>query len=530
MKKKTILAWLLSFVMVIVATMSGNVIPVRAAGNNLELAGATSISGGTFTTDNGTVTVKIGGVLYTGDSKEMSVAAIDTQIEVRLEAAEGKKGVLRTGGDSGLSFPGDAVTTEGQVTTYTFTFQSLGVTEFEAAFVALNIDFEDDFGGGNQQPPEPPNFDGISYFVWRGENDALCVHKITGLDTSVQPDGTIDIIYIPVSDVKDDTTQEQFEMENNDYYWLWSGAVAEDFISNYSTYSALREALESDEDTKHKYAIDPCGAENGKSTICTNGNREFRATIYDSTTFEGVEFSNDKADYDYFPNFWDPNVFSSTVDISGSTAANPAVYESFLSEPAIHFGSAANSVNVFTGIRALDVPAGAVTISGDGTNGYDIQFGSNFFDNVIFEITTARETYYLEIVRTALQVHDTMGPGTTDAEVVAEVYYEENESYDDYDVYATIYYQDGSTSIKKLSVSEIEMDMMGNPLPPGTYELDGGDGLKLANFNVSIDSSVVGVYFNAVKSGAFSGDSYEGSYFGSGNGVYYDIESRDVVY
>ena len=527
MKKKTILTWLLSFVMVIVATMSGNVIPVRAAGNNLELAGATSISGGTFTTDNGTVTVKIGGVLYTGDSKEMSVAAIDTQIEVRLEAVEGKKGVLRTGGDSGLSFPGDAVTTEGQVTTYTFTFQSLGVTEFEAAFVALNIDFEDNSG---RDDPPPSDFDGKAYFVWRGENDALCVHKITGLENSVQEDGTIDIIYIPVFDVKDDTTQEPFKIGNNDYYWLWSKVGTEDFILNYSTYSALRDALESDEDTKRKYAIDPCGAENGESTICTNGDREFRATIYDSTTFVGVEFSNDKTDYTYFPNFWNPDVFSSTVDISGSTAEDPAVYESFLSEPAIHFGSAENSVNVITGIRALDVPAGAVTISGDGTNGYDIQFGSNFFDNVVFEITTSRETYYLEIVRTALQVHDTMGPGSTDAEVVAEVYYDENESYDDYDVYATIFYQDGSTRIEKLAVSEIEMDMMGNPLPPGTYELDGGDGLKLANFNVQIDSSVVGVYFNAVKSGAFTGNTYEGSYFGSGSGVYYDIESRDVIY
>lgn len=530
MKTKKKIAWLLSFVMVIVATMSGNVIPVSAEGENLELGGATSVSNGTFTTANGTATITIGGTLYDGNESQMSVATIDTQIEVKLVANDGKKGVLRTSGDSGLTIPGDAATTDGQVTTYSLTFRSLGVADFNTAFVVLNIDFEDNSGGNNPPPPGGSDFDGISYFVWRGANDALCVHKITGLDTSVQPDGTIDIIYIPVSDVKDDTTQEQFAMENNDYYWLWSKAVTEGFISNYSTYSALREALESNEDTKREYAINPCGAENGESTICTNGDREFRATIYDSTTFEGVEFSNDKADYIYFPNFWDPNVFSSTVDISGSTAEHPAVYESFLSEPAIHFGNAANSVNAITGIRALDVPAGAVTISGSGTSGYDIRFGSNFFDNVVFEVTTANETYYLEIVRTALQVHDTMGPGSTDAEVVAEVYYEENESYDDYDVYATIYYQDGSTSIKKLAVSEIEMDMMGNPLPAGTYELDGGDGLKLANFNVQIDSSVVGVYFNAVKSGALTGNTYGGSYFGSGNGVYYDIESRDVIY
>ena len=38
MKKKTILAWLLSFVMVIMATLSGNAMPVRAltGTNNIE--------------------------------------------------------------------------------------------------------------------------------------------------------------------------------------------------------------------------------------------------------------------------------------------------------------------------------------------------------------------------------------------------------------------------------------------------------------------------------------------------------------
>ena len=512
MKKKTILAWLLSFVMVIMATLSGNAMPVRA------LTGTNNIE---FQYDN--TSLEFGEIQWKDSSGDWHTQTGNGEAEATaVRIRYGNNGALanhtelRNNGTPILADNKEALESENGLA-----LESNGSYSFE------HIEFI-----GSPSGPPPSNFDGISYFVWRGANDALCVHKITGLDTSVQPDGTIDIIYIPVSDVKDDTTQEQFEMENNDYYWLWSGAVAEGFISNYSTYSALREALESDEDTKHKYAIDPCGAENGKSTICTNGNREFRATIYDPTTFEGVEFSNNKADYDYFPNFWDPNVFSSTVDISGSTAEDPAVYESFLSESAIYFDNAANSVNPITGIRALDVPDDAVTISEGVARGYDykIQFGSNFFDNVVFEITTADVTYYLEIVRTALQIHDTMAPGVTDAEVVAEVYYDENESYDDYDVYATIYYQDGSTSIKKLAASEIKMDMMGNPLPAGTYELEGGDGLKLANFNVSIDSSVVGVYFNAVKSGALTGNTYGGSYFGSGNGVYYDIESRDVIY
>ncbi|MGN0317747.1 MAG: hypothetical protein ACI4E1_07395 [Lachnospira sp.] len=375
-------------------------------------------------------------------------------------------------------------------------------------------------------------FDGVAYFVWQGTNDALCVHRITGLEASRSQGESItfDIIYIPVSDVKDDVTGEQFVIGNENYYWMWSNA--EQFINdNDSSYSAFVNAIdELREDEFRAIAIDPCGAENGSSTVCTNGNREFRATIYDNTTFEGVAFSQDENDYVYFPKFWDNVFFTNTVDISNSTAEEPAVYEAFLIEPIIHFGKADNSVNEFTGIRALNVPDGAVTITGDATSGYDIEFGSNFFDNVVFEITTANGNYYLEIARTAIQAYDTNGPDVENPLVVAEVYYNSDESYSDYEVYATIYYKDGSKSIKKTTVSEITDDGFGNTPEPGTYEMEAGKALKCAQYSVPLTDDIEGIDFNAVKSGALSGDSYGGSYFGSDSGVYYDIEKRSIVY
>lgn len=394
---------------------------------------------------------------------------------------------------------------------------------------------------GNTPPPgpQPPTFDGIVYFVWQGANDAFCIHKITGL-TGQASNGTFPINYIRLSDVKDDVSNEPFAISNKNYYWVWGSKGSELFVvgndsqltdtRRYNKYSDFNNYLTSNEEILRGIAIDPCGAENGESTVCTNGDRTFRATIYADSTFEGVAFNQNKNDYTYFPNFWDNAVFTNTVDISGTTEANPAIYEAFILEPTIHFGKADNSANAFTGIRALNVPDGAVTINGDAASGYDIRFGSNFFDNVVFEITTAAGNYYLEIVRTAIQAFDTAGPGEDNPTIVAEVYYDSAKSYSNYEVYATVHYADGRVSMQKMNASEITYDGLGNPMAPGTYEMEAGTGLKCAHYNIPLSENIVGVDFNAIESGALSGTTYGGSYFGSGKGVYYDIATRRVIY
>lgn len=391
-------------------------------------------------------------------------------------------------------------------------------------------------GGTDPTPPGPEgsDFSGKAYFVWRGADDKICAHLVEGLDesknTGTGDESAYKIIYIPVSEVKDDVPNgsgEAYSISNNDYYWMWDTSL--EAIGEYASYTAMNEAFERDENLKRTLAIDPTGAVNGASTVCTNGNRDFRATIY-ADTFEGLDFSVNPNDYTYFPDFWDSVFASNTVDISGSTAENPAVYESFLLEPTVHFSTASNSANAITGIKALDVPAGAVEITGDSASGYDIKFNSNFFDNVVFEITTASGNYYLKIARVALQVHDNFGPGMTEAgKVTAILYYDENEDYKSYEVYATIYNSDGTT-MKKAEAVEIDMDSMGNIMPPGTYTREAGKGLKYSNFAVEVSTDVVGVAFNVVEAGALSGESYGGSYLGSGIGAYYDIETREVVY
>ncbi|MGN0278462.1 MAG: hypothetical protein ACI4C4_03815 [Lachnospiraceae bacterium] len=153
---------------------------VRAQDDNLELiwSGAT-VSGGVFTGANGTATLTIDGTQYSGNSSRVGIGSLDTVIVVKLTAnEEGKKGVLRTEGGSGLSFPDDAAVTVGKVTTYTFTLRSLGVANLDT-FVALNVDFEDNNpGGGNTEAPT----DAISVELWDNSGNLLDYGKYSSTE------------------------------------------------------------------------------------------------------------------------------------------------------------------------------------------------------------------------------------------------------------------------------------------------------------------------------------------------------------
>lgn len=400
--------------------------------------------------------------------------------------------------------------------------------------------------GENQNPGENPDpgenpgpggstggesgFSGTVYFVWQGAGDKICLHKIPDLNNVKYPE----IAYIPVTDIIDDDTSEPYSISNKNYYWMCDSAA--DFVNSYkdkdAAYSQLASDLEADETTKRTYAIDPAGAVSGASTICTNGDRVFRATIYDKDSFEGLDFNVNEADYTYFPDFWDNMLTSNSIDISGTTQAAPAVYEAFMLESTVHFAKTYDSANEITGVKALGVPGGAVDIRKvDADGGYDIEFKSNFFDNVLFEITTANGSYYIRIERIALKASDNFGPGMTETpQVTARLYYDENTDYKNYEVYATIYNSDGTTSLKKAELGPIKTDSFGNPLPDGTYSYTAGKGLRYSNYSVEVPKDAAGVAFNVIGAQALTGDSYGGSYIGSGSGIYYDIAARKVVY
>lgn len=373
------------------------------------------------------------------------------------------------------------------------------------------VEAKNNAGDGNE--PGENTFSGIVYFVWQGTDDKLCIHKFENLTPGWTDDTTN---YFNISDVKDDSTNEAFTMSAADsVYWMWDNAS--EFLTNYQTYSSMKETLEADENTKRSYAIDPCGFENSASCVGTYGDRQFRAVIIDNTKYEAISFSANASDYTYFPGWWDPILFTSTVDISNTTKENPAIYEAFIEEPNIKFSTGANSLGTITSVTALDVPSGAVSVS-ESNGEWTINFASNFYDHVVFEVKTATETYYVEMERVAIQVHDNFGPSTApeDEKVICEMYYPSSQNASDYDVYATIFYKDGSKKMQKITAS--------------TTNNNGGTGLLFAEYEISYTSDMVGIAYNVVEAGSLSGDTFGGAYMGSGNGTYYDIDARKIIY
>ena len=374
-----------------------------------------------------------------------------------------------------------------------------------------HFDFSDQ--KGNQ-------FSGTVYFVWVNDNN-IYTHKIENIVNEI---GKVNTNYVPLSTIKDDANNTQYVM-GQDYWFVWENQIGE--VNKFKDAAALLDEFRNNEDFMRQVTVNPCGAVNGPSTICTNGDMNFRLTIYDDTKFEGISFNNNEDDYTYFPSFWDGVFFNSTVDLADSTIEQPAVYESFISEPKIHFEKAVNSLEDIGSVKALDAPEKAVVVTKNQDGSFDIEFKSNYYDHVTFEIITDNNVYYIMIVRTTMQITDNFGPDMNyNAALVCELYYDINESCEDYEVIATLHNEDGTTEVKKAVLHTEEN---------GEKEFEGGKGLKKAYYDVEIGGSdlskltVVGADFNVVKKSADT-NTFGGAYCGSDYGTYYDIESREVIY
>ncbi len=403
--------------------------------------------------------------------------------------------------------------------------QSEGIPTNEGT-LSFTIDKKEGGGQGNHE--YNPNGDTV-YFVWLDGSNVYshAINDVIGVDNRLN--------YVPLSTVKDDVTGTAYDMSNGDYEFCWKA------INNGANQTSLQDYMNSDEfknasDKREAlkeagFSINPAINQydaKRNSTIVTNGDREFRVVIYNADTFEGVQFSQNPDAYTYFPSFWDSTFYTGMLDISGTTRENPAEYNTFVLEPTIKFAMADNSNSPITSLEALDVPSGAVTITGSGTTGYNIRFASHFFDNVVFRATSANGTYYIKINRAALSIKDDFGPETTNPQVIADLYYDESESYTDYDVYATIIGVDGTATLQKAEVIIGENE--GGDRATG-YEAAGGKGLKKASFAVSASrDTVASVRFNVTKAGALNSGTYGGTYAGSNDGTEYNIASRRTIY
>ena len=376
--------------------------------------------------------------------------------------------------------------------------------------------------------PERP-FSGTAWFVWDCDGN-LCKSEITGINRATEiENGMIayDTRYIPASEVSDNgrTVNIKELNESGHYYWVWAdgdnsqGTPAistipadKDTWAKFSTWFNDNFEGEGHYDALRDFAIDPTGAESGNSIISTNGDRTFRATIYDADAYFGISNASNPNELEYYPAFWDPAFFNPAYDVSGTSLENPKVIQAYLLEPKITIrndvvSSAISSISV----ASSDIPAAAVSITKNASDGsFDIVFNSNYFDKVVFQATSSTgKTYYFALARVTFAHF-----WGVDALFIPEGVTIK------YDVRATYVLSDGTTESFNLEADRDE-----------NY---GGKGLKmiaygvpeeyadLIDFSPESENAPTDVYYTVVKTGSTS-TTYSGTLAGSGTGTHYSI-------
>ncbi|MBR3135137.1 hypothetical protein IKG54_01035 [Candidatus Saccharibacteria bacterium] len=397
-------------------------------------------------------------------------------------------------------------------------------TAFNASSANHSVLIQDASGQDPQPGPDEP-FDGNIYFVW--DCNGVCYHHFTDIwtETGTPIGQTINLLDSNITDDTDNSKHYTLGDEHNQGWvgieasvneqgkdlagWDYIGAHLNDI---YTTTELILYGNESQHIDGGK--LNPIDFGKGKNSLSTNVAMQFQVVLH-GAEYVAVEVSNDPADYTYFPGFWEPGfTYNPVIDISETTAEQPAIIESYLNEPNVIL----NGLNdVVTSITAINAPTGAVTIDNAGGI-WTLTFASNYYDRVVFEITDANGTYYAMVARTAIKVHDNFGPDETDPSLIIDAYYPTTYNYDDFQVVANVIYNDGTTDFQILDTIS-------------TQNESGGQNLRASSFKISVDKSkIAGAYFTIIKKGALSGNSYGGTFSGSGAGSYYDAETREVNY
>ena len=384
-------------------------------------------------------------------------------------------------------------------------------------------------GGGSEDGGR--EFEGTAWFLWN-DNGTLCKYRaedLVGL-TFIDGKGVYPINYIKESDVKDGS--HALEIDNikaGDYVWTWDSQIEK--IEEMTSWNELMEytkALEDEDyDLKRAFLIDPTGAVDAKNTLCTNGDRTFRATIYDENAYEGITFETNEENYTYFLESWDPIFFSSTFDISGTTKASPLECSSYMLEPYLKFNVSENSLYDIASVTALDVNSGAVTIT-NNLGEYTIRFNSNYYDKVEFEVTdTEGNNYYFLVNRVISEVSDTYRESRENSENTVKtrfrLIYPEDTSYEDYETVATITYKDGTVETRNVEASKVTMQVMDGSFVTD-YEFEAGKGLRSAYYLTAVTGDMSSVDYTVFKKGALdSTENYGGTFAGSNKGIHVDL-------
>lgn len=490
---------------------------VKADGDtaSMELNGATTIVGGVFQATGGTAEISIAGNQQMGTEKQIDNIGLSDKIEIVLTAEDGKKGVLRTEGDSGLTLPDP--TTSGQVTTYTFTLRGIGLTgEPGSNFAALNFEFEDNNPGAGDPPPG----EGDPLPGEEEKNDWSLNLRIGSTEyPNIKGDFSYEIS--SMEDIKNITVLQQSK----------NGQASINVVNEIQTQTGDPSKSMSTTclDEQERPSLQVFTISEGTNYVTLNLQSHYRESLgvdledfyvtnitFYVEDFKGMEVTSDTPE----PDMFDSLVSSDIVDLKTTTAEKPAEIDKYYGSDTIRIngyaGTAVTTVALGEGINP-----GAVTISGT-----QVTFNSAYYASVPLVITLADGTVgYVTINRLGVEIGDYNAnatntnhgsqPGYTltgtpyegKYNIVANFYYDSAKSYQDYNVVATLTYEDGRTEVKTVE-GVYEKTCVNGGTKGGDYIVYSGDE----------DSAPVKVAVTVVKAGT-SDTTFAGASFGAGKGV-----------
>lgn len=419
-------------------------------------------------------------------------------------------------------------------------------------------------------------FDGDAYAIWAcGENDAeVCLHLITGIENEngemeyYSAAGITDItnpsrVFDQFGFIEDEDRTRGMALKADAEDWVkeylhdedvtvtdvdWSEVDIRQFLRGTSKgdyeFQLISDGICSadvSEDELHACVdqyfddnglsetrgvkLQPLSDESqGEHSYMSFGDRNFKIVIYEEG-YKAIQLG-DTSDMYYLPYTMTDDVYVSSIDISGTTAENPAHMDLLLLEDTITFDALTEGGLNIASVVALDVPEGAVSVSGTGGS-YTIHFNSNFYDAVVFEITdVSGEKYYLQVDRSLLyvDVNDAFYGGSS---VYVKFFFDAESDYDDYEILATYVYDDGSMEIKTMQNRGSILCNLSDQC--AGYQMEGGRNLKMADYEIEeslgFTENMTGVYFNVRRVGS-TDNVYAGTLSGSGIGYYEEIRHR----
>lgn len=362
----------------------------------------------------------------------------------------------------------------------------------------------------NDEPNNHFSFNGTIYLVWQADNQIYYHKFVLPIDKPTQENK------FNISTVTADNDNNVTFKIGNPYEFCYQeieGLINAQNLKGTGQLEWLRE---------HGYTIDPCGANCTSNSIATNGDRAFRLTIYNNN-YQSFTLETDGTTT-YKTNADDAILTNNNMDLSDTTANKPAEMNAFLLNDTItitpeSLAENLGSTRTISSINALNVPnTDAIVINNSG----EIQFKSNYYNNVTFKIVTNdNKEYFVKINRYNTLISDSLVPNVSD-KIFANIYYDTTLDPKDLEVRVKVVYKNGSTEIKNANLSS-KTYLPNGEEEDGTSTTKYCTNLKMSTFYIS-SSNVADAYFTVINT------SNNTILSGSGYGLHYSVAQRKTIY